>query len=94
MAVRVGFFEDTDQCYAEGPFVMVNAGGWRVEAGSAGTKCPTMLHSSVYRFIEKSGFRSGKHADDTKCAEVVDFLNTKVKEGVITKDQYGTWIVL
>ncbi len=55
MAVIVGYFENTDECYTEGPFVMVSAGGWRLECGKPGTQCPTLPPAHVYEFCNAHG---------------------------------------
>jgi hypothetical protein len=92
MAVRVKYFENTRDCYSEGPFVMVNACGWRVEVDYS-QGCPALPDNSIYYFIRENGLPDGKH-EEALCASIVDFLNAKVKDGTLIKDpKYGlTWI--
>lgn len=89
MAIRVGYFQNTDECYAEGPFVMVNACGWRIEAGCKGKICPSLPDSSIYGFLREQGLPDSKTDDEALAACVVDYLNAKVKDGTLIVNQYG-----
>lgn len=93
MAVRVGYFQNTRDCYSEGPFVMVNANGWRIEVDCS-SDAPTLPDNSIYYFIKDKGLPSGKFDDEALCACIVDYLNAKVKDGTLIKDpKHGlTWI--
>lgn len=48
MAQRVGYFEN-NVIYKEGPFVMTNAGGWRIEVEQKGHQCPVMPSMTIVR---------------------------------------------
>jgi hypothetical protein len=93
MAIRVGYFENTTNCYSEGPFVMVNACGWRIEVKHEGHHCPALPDSSIYGFIRDQGLPDGKY-EEALAACIVDFLNAKVKDGTIVLDPKHkiTWI--
>jgi hypothetical protein len=92
MAKRVGFFENTDACYEEGPFVMVMANGWRVEVGEKGMKCPILPDMSIYGFRRDRGVPDGKLNDDHRMECVVNYLNAKVKDGtIVKKDGVYVW---
>ncbi len=89
MAVRVGYFQDTNDCYTEGPFVMVNASGWRIEVGHKDMKCPTLPDCSIYGFLREKGLPDGKTDDEALCACIVDYLNTKWHDGTLVNNKYG-----
>ena len=89
MAQRVGYFQDTTECYSEGPFVMVNAGGWRVEVGNKDMKCPTLPDCSIYGFLREQHLPDGKTDDEALAACIVDYLNAKVKDGTLVVNKYG-----
>jgi hypothetical protein len=88
MAVQVGYFEDFHtpeeeaEAYREGPFVIVNANGFRIEAQVVGHKCPAMPDLSVFKLREQWGYRLGKF-DRDKATELCDRLNEAVREGKI-----------
>ncbi len=82
MAQRVGYFED-DVEYKEGPFVMVEASGWRIEVELKEHHCPVLPDTSIYKLLEANGYDPYKTNDTQKAEEKVDFLNRKVKEGII-----------
>ena len=88
MAVRVGYFKDTNDCYGEGPFVMVNACGWRVECGNKDMKCPALPDSSIYGFIREQRLPEGKY-EEALAVCIVDYLNAKFKDGTLTLDKFG-----
>jgi hypothetical protein len=89
MAQRVGYFQDTKDCYSEGPFVMVNACGWRVEVGNKDMKCPCLPDSSIYGFLREKHLPDGKTDDEALAVCVVDYLNAKVKDGTLVINKYG-----
>lgn len=89
MAIRVGYFENTTDCYKEGPFVMVNASGWRIECGYNGAKCPTLPDSSIYGFLRDVGLPDRKTDDEALAACIVDYLNAKVKDKTIVLNKHG-----
>lgn len=89
MAIKVGYFQDTTECYSEGPFVMVNAGGWRIECGNKYMKCPTLPNSSIYGFLRDHGLPVNKTEDEALCACIVDYLNAKVKDGTLVFNDCG-----
>lgn len=80
MAQRVGYFQNTDDCYSEGPFVMVQACGWRIETGKTGDKCPTLPDISIYGFLREKGLPEGKYDDEDMAEAIVNFLNAKTKD--------------
>lgn len=83
MAIKVGYFEDTDECYSEGPFVMTLVHDYRIEVGKKGDKCPRLPDASIYKFLEERGMPS-KSSDTKLMSHVVDILNAKVKDGTLT----------
>lgn len=89
MAIRVGYFQNTTECYSEGPFVMVNAGGWRIEVGNKNMKCPTLPDCSIYGFLREQGLPDRKTDDEALCACIVDYLNAKFKDGTLVANKYG-----
>lgn len=89
MAIKVGYFQDTKDCYSEGPFVMVNASGWRIECGSKDMKCPALPDSSIYGFLREKGLPDSKTDDEALCACVVDYLNAKIRDGTLIVNQFG-----
>ena len=101
MAQKVGYFED-DFEFTEGPFVMVDAGGWRIEAELTGHKTSVLPHYSIYYFLEYHGYQAHKSKDEKAIAASVDFLNEQVRQGRIIKTTKndpddifvpGVWVV-
>lgn len=95
MAIRVGYWENNkvveyktkeNNMYSEGPFVMVNASGWRIEVEYKGQHCPALPDSSIYAFLKDKGLTSDKTDDEALCACLVDYLNAKVKDGTLVLD--------
>jgi len=86
MAIRVRYWQNTSDCYSEGPFVMVNASGWRIEVEYKGQRCPALPDSSIYAFLKEKGLPDSKTDDEALCACLVDYLNAKVKDGSLTLD--------
>lgn len=89
MAIEVRYFEDTDECYTEGPFVIVNASGYRIECGAKGMKCPTLPDISIYAFLREQGLPDRKTKDKALATCIVDYLNAKVKDKTLTVNQHG-----
>lgn len=93
MAKRVGYFQDFNtpeeaaEAFSEGPFVMVNANGWRVEVELPGHICPVLPDPSVYELRKRLGWPAGKTYDEDKAARVVDQLNQMVRDGKIILDK-------
>jgi hypothetical protein len=87
VAQVVGYFEDGFEDgtkYVEGPFVMVEANGWRVEAEVVGNKCPCLPDVSIYRALEKETTFSPHKTNDIELAKArTDWLNRQVREGKI-----------
>lgn len=89
MAVKVGYYEDTNECYSEGPFVIVYANGWRIEAGHKGMKCPSLPCHTVIKFIKGLGIPVKKYHSEEEASSVCDTLNQLVKDGSIPVDNDG-----
>ncbi len=89
MAQQVGYFED-NVTYREGPFVIVNANGFRIECEVKGHICPAFPHLSISRLKDQLGYPQGK-TDRETAAAMCDRLNGMVREGKI--ELVGTmWI--
>lgn len=84
MAQRVGYFEN-NVIYTEGPFVMTEAlyPDYRIEVEIKGHMCPAFPDLSIYELLEMEGIDWHKGKAE-KIAPVVDWLNQKVREGIIT----------
>jgi len=82
MTQTVGYFEN-NVTYMEGPFVMVNANGYRIEAELKGHYCPVLPDVSIYLMLEKEKDKAPGKAPDTVIAPLVDWLNEQVKKGRI-----------
>jgi hypothetical protein len=86
MAQRVGYFQD-DVTFTEGPFVMVNANGWRIEVHNGedhGCNC-VMPALSIYALRKHLGYPEGKFVCADEAATLVDRLNRMVRDGKIVK---------
>ena len=81
MAQQVGYRENNVE-YTEGPFVIVNAGGWRIESELKGHQCPVLPGSDIIAFINKEngGVLKGSLEQMSK---VCDKLNALVDVGEI-----------
>lgn len=92
MAKRVGYFqnfatpEESAEAFSEGPFVIVNAGGWRIEAELVGHYCPVHPDLSIYKLREALGYRAGKFNQIEEAERLCDHLNALVREGKIALD--------
>lgn len=89
MAQRVGYFANTTECYSEGPFVMVNACGWRIEVGNRDMRCPTLPDCSIYGFLREKNLPNNKTDDEALTACIVDYLNAKVKDNTLVINEHG-----
>lgn len=91
MAQEVGYFED-NVVFTDGPFVIVEATGWRIEAELKGHRCPALPDTSIFRVEEKLGMYGKTH--NRKLAErVCDLLNKMVQRGDIVLNDRGWWVV-
>jgi len=91
MAQICGYFED-NVIYTEGPFVMVQAFGWRIEAEVKGHKCPTLPDIGIYKLLETNNKQAHKTDNKEKIIESVDWLNLQVKNGLIIQNEYGIYV--
>ncbi len=91
MAIEVGYFKNTTECYSEGPFVMVEASGWRVEVWYRDSKCPSLPDPSIYAFLRHHGLPDSKSDDRDRAVLIIDFLNRKAKSGELTNTGI-TWV--
>lgn len=82
MAQKVGYFQN-NVVYSEGPFVMCNIGGWRIEAELKGQSCPCACDPSIYELLESQGLQAHKCNDEKKIIASVNWLNEQVKMGTI-----------
>ena len=86
MAQIVGYFEN-NVIFTEGPFVLVDACGWRIEVELVGHKCSVLPHISIYKIREQLGWGLGKTENMELAIRVCDQLNQMVRDGeIILKD--------
>lgn len=92
MAQIVGYWED-NVVFIEGPFVLVEAGGWRIEVEDKGRDCPILPHLSIDRLLEANGMSWHKipHQYVDQAKATVDWLNQAVRDGKIVLVG-GTWV--
>lgn len=90
MAQEVGWGQNNVE-FKEGPFVIVNINGWRIEAELKGHYCPVLPASSIYRITERMGF-SGKTDNKEQAEMVCDALNGMVRTGQIVLADNGWWV--
>lgn len=90
MAQRVSYWEN-NAVFEEGPFVMVEANGWRIEAQVGDSGCPRMPHLSIYHLLRRYGIDDQKCYDPKPVERAVDWLNDRVKKGLIVKDG-AVWV--
>lgn len=81
MAQVVGLYEN-NVTFTEGPFVIVNANGWRIEAELKGHYCPVLPTTSIFKIVEGLGLL-GKTNDKDLAVAVCDVLNRMVLAGEI-----------
>lgn len=91
MAQVVGYFRD-NVTYTEGPFVIVYAGGWRIEVEQKDKIHPVMTSLSIDRIIKRLGIPYGKTRDQELAATVCDSLNAMVRAGEIILTDWGSWV--
>ena len=89
MAQEVGYFENFP-VFEEGPFVIVNANGYRIEVERKNHKCPVLPHNSVSDILWGELGYKGKTGRE-HAAELCDKLNQMVKDGRIVLR--GDWWV-
>lgn len=93
MAQKVGYW-DNNVKYTEGPFVGVNAGGWRIEVATGlanEISTPALPHFSIYRLLEiEKGKKPGKLQTFEEISIFVDWLNQEVTNGRIVFNKYWT----
>lgn len=90
MAQIVGYFQD-DVIYTEGPFVLVEANGWRIETELEGHRYPVLPDPSIYELRYNLGWGPGKTHDFDLAVNVCDTLNQMTKDGRLIKK--GRWWV-
>jgi hypothetical protein len=90
MAQTVGYFEN-HPTLNEGPFVVVEANGWRIEAEVKGYRCPAMPDVTIFRLCNRRGTPLSKFNNRDEAAEICDWLNEQVREGFITLHSDGWW---
>lgn len=89
MAQEVHYFEN-DVIYEEGPFVMTQINGWRIEVELKGHRCPVLPMTSIYQMLKENGLYDGKTDDKEKVVKAVDWLNEQVRKGniILKKETY------
>lgn len=91
MAQQVGYYENNVE-FTEGPFVIVNAGGWRIEVELKEHHCPVLPDSSIYRLCgDRLGHPLTKLHFYESAVELCDWLNQEVERGTIVLNGRG-WI--
>lgn len=75
-------YSENDVVFTEGPFVIVNANGWRIEAEIKWHRCPALPTTSVFGIMRRLGL-DGKTNDKDKATAVCDALNGMVRAGEI-----------
>jgi len=88
---QIVYYMENNVEYTEGPFVLVEAGGWRIEVELKGHHCPVLPDISIYKLLEAHRLYSGKSDDQQKVANVVDWLNGQVRLGRIAL-QGNRWL--
>lgn len=90
MAQEVGYHQN-NVVFIGGPFVIVNANGWRVEAELKNYYCPVLPDISIFSIMKRLGFE-GKTDNKEKAAMVCDHLNRMVLTGDIVLTAHGQWV--
>ena len=83
MAQIVSYF-DKNVSFKEGPFVVVNINGFRIECQHHDSSDPCLPMSSIYKVMAILGYE-GKSNDKELAFWVCDQLNQMVKDGLIVK---------
>ena len=99
MAIEVK--RDTEDIYAEGPFVLVCRTGWHVEVQCRAYHIPDILHESIHDFLRANHLQPAKEFESAlaktgmlgkaRATLKVDFLNQCVREGKLAMDTDGIW---
>lgn len=90
MAQVVGYFQN-DVTFTEGPFVIVERNGWRIEAEQKGCNCPILPDSSIYEIAERKFGLCGKTTYKSLAEKVCDALNQMVRDKkIVLRD--GCWV--
>ena len=93
MAKVQKFYEDNKpDHYKEGPFVMCECNGYRIEVQNPLKTHSTIPGYEVFEYIVSSlgGYFKG---DEDIISEKVDHLNKMVSEGKIIQDTEGHWVL-
>jgi hypothetical protein len=90
MAQQVEYWQDNIE-YLEGPFVVVNAGGYRIEMELKGHCCPVQTTVLIDRYLAEHKFSCYKTNCLQTASDTVDWLNNKVKNGDIILVN-GRWV--
>jgi hypothetical protein len=93
MAQEVGWGED-NVVFEEGPFVVVNAGGYRIEVEQKEHHCPVLPDQSIYnlRFNHLNCPKKYKYNNIEDAKKVVDILNGMVRSGhIVLEGKAWVW---
>jgi hypothetical protein len=92
MAQHVGYFQNYPFVLTEGPFVVVYAGGYRIEVDRVRAICPGHPDLSIYKLLDAWGFY-GKTEHSAPADEACDRLNQLVRLGHVVYDESkDTWL--
>ncbi|MBK7823146.1 MAG: hypothetical protein IPJ61_19360 [Tessaracoccus sp.] len=86
MAQQVGYFAN-HVLLTEGPFVIVNVHGWRIEVDRVCARCPGLTSLAVQDLARRAHGFPGKVASYTQAEIVCDHLNQLVRAGLIVYDE-------
>lgn len=91
MAQQVGYFAN-HVLMTEGPFVIVNAHGWRIEVDRVRARCPGLISDATHALTRRTHAFPGKVALRQQAEAVCDHLNQLVRAGLIVYDEAtDTW---
>lgn len=90
MAQTVGHYEN-DVIYTEGPFVISDVGGWRIECEIKGHCYPSLPDTSIYVLLQRYKKDFGKTFNKEIAIKVCDWLNSFVAQGRIILAEDGWW---
>ena len=82
MAQIVSYWQNNVE-FTEGPFVLVNINGWRIEVELKGHKCPVFLDSSICEFCLLHNKPRRKTNNFQVARRTCDWLNEQVRHGKI-----------
>lgn len=91
MAQVVGYFQN-NVTFTEGPFVIVERNGWRIEVEQKGCNWSILPDSSIYKIVERRFGLCGKTTDRSLIEKVCDGLNQMVRDSAIVLSPHGTWV--